>query len=212
MQTITIVEESSAKEVEVQQSATNASLPEMEIGLLTGCKDRPYVFGLATALASNQVHADIIASDEIDSPELHNARLRFLNFRGSHNRDASFAEKLSKEIAYYFALMHYAARSSAKILHILWNNKFEFFDRTILMLYYKALGKKIAFTAHNVNQAQRDSKDSWLNRVTLRDIERIIGEISQCRWLQAPLCVGLHQLFIVHGHHGRERRIRRAGL
>jgi glycosyltransferase involved in cell wall biosynthesis len=49
----------------------------------------------------------------------------------------------------------------------LWNNKFEFFDRTILMLYYKALGRKIAFTAHNVNQGQRDAKDSWLNRITL---------------------------------------------
>jgi glycosyltransferase involved in cell wall biosynthesis len=50
----------------------------------------------------------------------------------------------------------------------LWNYKLEFFDRTILMLYYKILGKKIALTAHNVNQARRDAKDSWLNRATLK--------------------------------------------
>jgi glycosyltransferase involved in cell wall biosynthesis len=35
------------------------------------------------------------------------------------------------------------------------------------MVYYKAIGKKLAFTAHNVNAAKRDSKDSWLNRFTL---------------------------------------------
>ena len=36
------------------------------------------------------------------------------------------------------------------------------------MLYYKLLGKKIVFTAHNVNAGKRDSNDSWLNRLSLR--------------------------------------------
>jgi glycosyltransferase involved in cell wall biosynthesis len=36
------------------------------------------------------------------------------------------------------------------------------------MFYYKALAKKIVLTSHNVNQARRDSKDSLLNRITLR--------------------------------------------
>jgi glycosyltransferase involved in cell wall biosynthesis len=36
------------------------------------------------------------------------------------------------------------------------------------MLYYKYLGKKIAFTAHNVNAGKRDSNDSLLNRLSLR--------------------------------------------
>lgn len=169
MQTTSVAELSSAKEVEVQKQATPSLSLDVEIGVLTGCKDRPYVFGLAMALASKEVRADIIGSDEIDSPELHNtASLRFLNFRSNDNPAANFAEKLSKELAYYATLIRYVARSRPKILHILWNNKFELFDRTILMLYYKALGKRIAFTAHNVNQAKRDAKDSWINRVTLR--------------------------------------------
>ena len=45
---------------------------------------------------------------------------------------------------------------------------FELFDRTVLMLYYKLLGKKMVFTAHNVNAGKRDSNDSWLNRVSLK--------------------------------------------
>ena len=45
------------------------------------------------------------------------------------------------------------------------------------MLYYKAAGKKIAFTAHNVNQARRDAKDSLLNRATLRIQYRLCDHI-----------------------------------
>jgi len=50
----------------------------------------------------------------------------------------------------------------------LWNNKFQFFDRTLLMVYYRLLGKKIVFTAHNVNAGRRDLNDSWLNRRSLK--------------------------------------------
>jgi len=38
----------------------------------------------------------------------------------------------------------------------------------LLMLYYKLLGKRIVFTAHNVNAGKRDSNDSWLNRFSLK--------------------------------------------
>jgi D-inositol-3-phosphate glycosyltransferase len=169
MHTSSVAEEPSAKNLEVQKPASTPSTLDVGVGLLTGCKDKPYVFGLATALAAEGVQLDIIGSDEIDSPELHCAdRLRFLNFWASYASDANFAHKLWKVLAYYARLIRYAAHSHRKILHILWNNKFELFDRTILMLYYKALGKRIAFTAHNVNQAKRDANDSWLNRVSLK--------------------------------------------
>ena len=178
MQTSSVVQEFLVKEVAVQGQSMDESLPRIEIGLLTGCKDRPYVFGLAMALGSKDIRTDIVGSEEIDSPELHTvASLRFLNFFGNHNPDAPFVEKLSKVLLYYVTLVRYVAHSSPKILHILWNNKFELFDRTILMLYYKALGKRVAFTAHNVNQAKRDAKDSWLNRFTLRIQYRLCDHI-----------------------------------
>jgi len=155
-----------------------AGTVQAEVALLTGGIDRPYAFGLAMELVSEGVHLDIIGGDEIDSPELHaNPNLRFLNFHGSQRQNANFAEKLSKLLVYYAKLIRYAARSKPKVLHILWNNKFEFFDRTILMLYYKVMGKKMALTAHNVNQARRDAKDSWLNRLTLRIQYRLCDHI-----------------------------------
>src|SRR6185295_4996745 len=64
-------------------------------------------------------------------------------------------------------LIRYAATAKPKVFHILWNNKFEHFDRTLLMLYYRLLGKRIVLTAHNVNAGARDATDTWLNRFTL---------------------------------------------
>jgi len=120
----------------------------------------------------------MIGGDGEDSPELHvTPNLRFLNFRGSHKQNDKFTTKLSKLMIYYARLIRYAARSKPGILHILWNNKFEYFDRTILMLYYKLLGKKIALTAHNVNQAKRDLQDSLPNRLTLKIQYRLSDHI-----------------------------------
>jgi len=155
---------------EVSGPETSAAKPTgLEVALLTGCQDRPYAFGLSTALASKGIAVDVIGSDEVDSPEMHTTpNLHFLNVRGSQRRSTGLAKKLWNLLSYYAWLVRYAANSDPKIFHILWNNKFEYFDRTLLMVYYKLCGKKIVFTVHNVNQARRDHRDSLLNRLTLR--------------------------------------------
>ncbi len=151
---------------------------EIEVGLLTGGFDRPYAFGLAMALTSKGVYLDFIGADEMDSPELHGSpKLTFLNLRRNGGRDASLAEKVSRVLTYYVRLIRYAAMGRPKVFHILWNNKFEYFDRTLLMLYYKLLGKKIAFTAHNINAGRRDSNDSLINRLTLKIQYRLVDHI-----------------------------------
>ena len=141
---------------------------ETKVALLTGGKDRPYAFGLAMALVAQNVHLHVIGSDEVDSPEMHRTRnLAFLNLHGTM-RPAPIGTKILRVWRFYIRLARYAATSGPRVLHILWNNNFEWFDRTLLIMYYRILGKKIAITAHNVNAGQRDSKDSILNRATLR--------------------------------------------
>ncbi len=139
------------------------------VALLTGGGDRPYALGLAVSLASASVAFDFIGSDDLDVPELrHNPLIRFLNLRGDQNPDASLAWKWARILRYYARLVAYAATCNVKIFHILWNNKLEFFDRTLLLLYYRGLGKKLVFTVHNVNVRKRDGNDGVLNRLTLR--------------------------------------------
>ena len=140
-----------------------------QVSLLTAGRDRPYALGLAAALAAAGAQFDFIGSDEVDSPELHTSQqIRFLNLRGDQSVEAGRLKKVFRVLAYYGRLIRYAFTAKPKIFHILWNNKFELFDRTALMLFYKLLGKKIVFTAHNVNAGARDANDSWLNRTTLK--------------------------------------------
>jgi len=157
-----------------------ASRPTHEIGvaLLTGGGDKHYAFGLATALISKETALDFIGSDDLDCSEFHGKPgMNFLNLRGDQRPNASIVRKVTRVTMYYGKLIRYAATAKPRIFHILWNNKFELFDRTLLMLYYRFLGKKIVFTAHNVNAGRRDSEDTRLNRLTLRIQYRLADHI-----------------------------------
>jgi len=103
--------------------------------------------------------------------------LDLLNLRGDQRSDVSFVTKMSRVTRYYSKLIRYAATAKPKIFHILWNNKFETLDRTLLMLYYGLLGKKIVLTVHNVNAARRDFEDTFLNRLTLQIQYRLADHI-----------------------------------
>lgn len=123
---------------------------------------------MASALVSQGIGVDFIGSDKLDAPALHDTQLiNFLNLRGDQNEDVSFHRKVVRILAYYARLLKYAPWSQPRIFHILWNNKFEHFDRTLLMLYYRLCWKRIVLTAHNVNMRKRDGRDSWFNRVSL---------------------------------------------
>ena len=136
--------------------------------MLTASRDRPYALGLAAALMAQGVVFDFIGGDGVDSPELHgHPQVNFLNLR-DQREDAGRWRKMTRVLVYYLRLMRYAATARPGIFHILWNNKFEYLDRTLLMAYYRLLGKKIVFTAHNVNIRARDGGDSWHNRATLK--------------------------------------------
>jgi D-inositol-3-phosphate glycosyltransferase len=151
----------------IAESVSDSS--KISVSLLTGGADRPYVFGLGTALMTKVDQLDVIGSDDLVFAEFeHCPTVKFFNLRGSHQSDASISEKIWRLLTYYIKLIVYAAVARPKIFHILWNNKFETFDRTLLTLYYRLLGKKVVLTLHNVNAGKRDQNDTWLNRVTLR--------------------------------------------
>ena len=138
------------------------------IALLTGGDDRPYALGLTSALVEAGVVVEFVGSDRVDGPELHGTPwVRFLNLRGDQSESAPLAAKIRRLLAYYGRLLRYAVTARPRIFHILWNNKFEWFDRTLLMLHYRLMGRKVVMTVHNVNVARRDGYDSAFNRFTL---------------------------------------------
>ncbi|MBA2678171.1 MAG: glycosyltransferase [Ktedonobacteraceae bacterium] len=138
------------------------------LALLTAGRDKPYALGLASALIAKNLCFEFIGSDIVNAPELHgNNQVTYLNLRDQQSNAGAF-EKVRRVLVYYCRLLGYAATARPEIFHILWNNKFELFDRTLLMGYYKLLKKKVVITAHNVNAGARDGNDSLLNRLSLR--------------------------------------------
>jgi len=165
------ISEISDQRSEISDSTRSSVLspPAIRISLLTGGGDKPYALGMAAALTSVGIHVDFVGSDDLIVPELlANPRLNFLNLRGNQREDTSTKAKVLRVLKYYARLIAYAAKAKPKLFHILWNNKFQLFDCTLLMLYYKLLSKRVVFTAHNVNAGKRDQNDSWLNRISLK--------------------------------------------
>ncbi len=141
----------------------------LSITLLTGGIDPPYVFGLTKALTTIGISVDVIGSDMLDRPEIHSLpHLRFLNLQRTATPGVTYVRRASNVLAYYGRLLRYVSTAKPQVFHILWNNKLWVFDRTLLLLYCRAMGKVLVFTAHNVNSGKRDRTDSLLNRLTLQ--------------------------------------------
>lgn len=151
---------------------------QLKVSLLTGGGDKPYALGLAAALTAEGILVDFVGSDDLAVHEvLSNPQVTFLNLRGDQRSRVSRIEKFARVLRYYWKLIRYAAIAQPKVFHILWNNKFQFIDRTLLMVYYKFLGKRVLFTAHNVNAGERDGKDSYANRLSLKIQYRLSDHI-----------------------------------
>lgn len=143
--------------------------PCAEVALLTGGGDRPYALGLTKSLIAEGLKCDFIGSDFLRCADLEQNRyVNFLNLRGDMRNDAPLHQKAIRITKYYLRLLLYTLSAQPKIFHILWNNKFDLVDRTLLMIFYKLCGKRIVMTVHNVNMGQRDGRDGRINRLTLR--------------------------------------------
>lgn len=150
----------------------------VKVALLTGGIDRHYACALGKALASAGVDLDVIGEEDMDTCGMRSfSNVRLLAFYAAPQPKNGTVRKLFAYLAVYLRIVRYATLSTPRILHILWNYKFPYFDRTLLLFYYKFLGKRIVFTAHNVNAAERDGVDSLLNRLTLRIQYRLVDHI-----------------------------------
>ena len=152
---------------------------KMKVTLLAGgAGDIYYELGLLSGLISKGIAVHYIGSDSMKDAEiLRNENVDFYNLRGSQNPHASKREKIARILKYYLRLIRYATKTDSKIFHIQWLNKFIYFDRVFLNVYYKILGKRLVFTAHNVNAGVRDGKDTYFNRLTLKFMYKIVDHI-----------------------------------
>lgn len=112
--------------------------------------------------------------------------VKHFNLRGEQNPDSFILQKITRIIKYYVKLFIYVLKTDSELFHIQWLNKFYFFDRTFLLLYYKILGKKIVFTAHNVDDygrpGQKSSKfNKWSLKFFYENVNHIIVHTQDCK-------------------------------
>jgi len=151
----------------------------MKVSFFTGSEvGGHYEMGLLSGLISKPLHIDVIGSNAImRSNVLKAENITFLNYFGDRSPNVSKMEKASRIIRYYFRVIWYTLTTDSKLFHIQSINKFEFFDRTALMLFYKMFRKKIIFTAHNIDRGERDEKNSWGNRLSLNILYKIVDHL-----------------------------------
>jgi len=150
---------------------------EIDVALMTGGIDKPYVHGLATGLAAKGIRMDVIGSDDLDSEAMRSTSgLRFISLLQTKERRGLVA-KVVRVFGNYGRLLKYAATAKPRVFHILWNYKIQALDRTFVILFYRILGKKVVLTAHNVNAGKRDNNDCLFNRLTLHIQYRLVHKI-----------------------------------
>lgn len=153
-------------------------LRSFRVSLFTGGIDKHYASGLGESLANAGIPVDLICNAEMESGPLQSCRgITCVRLYGGPAGKRRKLGKLLACLGVYAGLIRYAAVSSSDVFHILWNYKVPLFDRTLLVLYYKALGKRVTFTAHNINAGERDGADSLLNRWSLICQYRLVDHI-----------------------------------
>jgi glycosyltransferase involved in cell wall biosynthesis len=151
----------------------------VKVALLTGGKDPHYVRGLLRELLARKVHVALIGSDELmDCRDDDTGLLEFHNLIGPRAPDDGLLAKVWRVLRYYGRLVAFAARTDVKLFHILWFRKFPYVERTLLNAYFKLLGKKMVFTAHNVDDQARDGKKRTLGgRLSLTFLYRTVDHV-----------------------------------
>jgi glycosyltransferase involved in cell wall biosynthesis len=163
----------------------------MIISLLTGGGEKHYQLGLISGLAKQDIIIEVIGSDKMaGSEELNKRNIRFINLRGDQNYNSNLFEKTLRIVKYYLKLFSYAARTDSKLFHIQWLNKFDFFDRTLLTLFYKIMGKKLVFTVHDVDKNKIVTGDYFTNK----------GNNHYKGYLSTKLMYNLVDCLIVHNN------------
>src|SRR4030043_111506 len=101
----------------------------MKASLLTGGNDPSFALPLMSALAIRGVNIDFIGNDQMENNKaVRNENVNYLNLRGNQIENAPIRAKILRIMKYYYRLLKYTAQTDSKIFHILWLNKFTYFD------------------------------------------------------------------------------------
>jgi len=150
----------------------------LKISIFNGSGSTDYLHGFVAGLNSlESVSVNVIDSDKSAGLFDNMRNVRFLNLIGSVRHDVSLREKVARVLRCYARTLVYAWRTDSPIFHIQWLCKLEYIDRVLLPVYYKLLGRRLVFTAHNIDLQRRSGRSTLINRLSLRFMYRMMDRI-----------------------------------
>ncbi len=155
-----------------------SSAPPLKVSILTAGRDPYYALGLLSGLVGSPIRIDFIGNTGMgQAPAAHAGNVRYWNLYPDQPAGAPAWRKLAGVVGQYLSLLRYGVTTDSSLFHILWYNKLEWFDNTVLLLFYKALRKRVVFTVHNVNRKERDGQHDLVNRWSLKFLYRQVDHI-----------------------------------
>jgi len=154
------------------------SQADPSVALLTAGKDRHYVAGLLNALMGRGVRVECVAGNELlGSQAVVAPHVVFRNFVGDQSAERTFVSKMRGLVTYYGRLCAFVLRTDARIVHILWFRRFPLVEGALLGTFLKLTGKKVVFTAHNVDGYARDGVATSVSDLGLRYLYHLVDHI-----------------------------------
>lgn len=141
----------------------------MRVSIFHNAGDFSYLYGLVMGLSKlDNIIIDVIDSNQSVEPFKDLNNVNVFEFILPYKRTINPFYRFYRVFSPYFKNVLYAIKTDSKIFHIQWFNRIDWLDRLILINIYKLLKKKVIYTAHNVNTLERNNKDNFWNRITLR--------------------------------------------
>lgn len=141
----------------------------MKISIFHNAGDFSYLFGLVNGLSKQRdIKIDVIDSAQSIIPfkEFKNVSVYefILPFKKTYNP----FYRIFRILLPYIKNIIYTIKSDSIIFHIQWFNRIHSIDKLFLINFYHLFKKKVVYTAHNVNTMERNNRDSFWNRITLK--------------------------------------------
>lgn len=144
----------------------------MKICVVAG-NNPDYVFSFVQALARFDVGVELIGAETYES-FVYPRSVTFLNLRGSQDWRAPVVAKVARTGRFYLACLFHLWQSDARLVHIQ-SFRFKFIEGVMLVFLYRLLGKKVVYTAHNVQEKSQGSPfDHLLFKLIYRNVDHII--------------------------------------
>src|SRR5690606_28329469 len=124
------------------------------------------------ALNDLGIHIELLGGHVYNRPE-YSSLVTFVHVRDSQDAKSPLVSKVIRLLRYYYRCLAHIWKSDAPVVHIQMF-RFGLLEGTLLTFLYKALGKKIVYTAHNV---QPKGKNNALNRLKYSLIYRNLDHI-----------------------------------